>query len=248
MTNEHLEKLLEELDGKIDLGMDEDALALCEHLLSEAENLNAAAFHAIGRAIGMFADDTADWLERLSIRHNALNEEDQLAVSGFWTMFFFTAGVPWSEIKPHVSLRQLPGDCLLKLCLCAIEAKDESWCREASSVLENICAHHSAGSGHRLAQAALLCESRDHLAALAALRGFKVESCLFEDYFGLLTNATMTQYLESLKTFEGRIAEVEDRPNAETELSLPGNELSRFAELRQSIAAARGVAEGMIRG
>ena len=53
MENEEIRKLFEELDGKVELGIGVEALAICETILGEAEEIGINEFGDLCRAVGM---------------------------------------------------------------------------------------------------------------------------------------------------------------------------------------------------
>jgi|GEM_PF-1358799 len=237
MDNEEIEKLFEELDGKVELGMGEEALAICETILSEAEEIGINEFGDLCTVIGMFSDDMPAWRERLDVRFSALGEWGEDLGACYWVTFLAASNAAWDDIKPHVSLRQLDGDSILLACRSAVEAGDAEWCREALPVLGSIILHFSAESSHRLAYAALLAFMDNHLGALEAMQGFKIQEKWLETYLEILTKSTTAHFLKSLKRLTERIKVLGGDPD--TERQLPGNDKSRFDDLMKSISKAK---------
>lgn len=237
MDNEEIRKLFEELDGKVELGMGEEALAICEMILSEAGEIDINEFGELCRTIGVFSDDMHAWIERLAVRFSALEEYERLAGACYWVQFLAAAEAAWDDIKPHVNLRQLDGNSSLLACLSAVEARDTEWCREALPVLGSITLHHSALSSQRLAYAALLGLMDNHLGALDALQGFKIEEEWFETYLDILTKSTTGHFLKSLDRLTENIKSLRDDPD--TERLLPGNGQGRFDDLMKLISKAK---------
>jgi hypothetical protein len=237
MNNEEIGKLFEELDGKVELGMDEEALALCETILNEAEDLDVNVFGELCSTIGMFSDDMSAWRERLAARFSVLDECERLAGACFWVPFLAAADAAWDEIKPYVSLRQLDGDSMLLVCLSAVSAGDADWCRKTLPVLGAITRHHSAECSHRLAYAALQGFMEDHLGALEAMQGFKIEDKWFETYLELLTKSTTGHFRKSLEHLTEEIKALGGDPKME--ILLPGNDRARLDDLMKSISKAK---------
>ena len=236
MDNEEIRKLFEELDGKVELGMGEEALAICENILSEAEEIDLNEFGDLCRAIGMFSDDMPAWRERLAARFLALHESDRLFAAFYWVPFLSAADAKWDDIKPNVSLRQLDGDSILLACRSAAEAGDAEWCREALPVLGSLTLHASAECSHHLAYASLLAFMENHVGALEAMQGFKIQEKWFETYLELLTKSTTGHFLKSLKRLTESIKILGEDPD--TERQLPGNDNSRFDDLMKMISKA----------
>jgi len=236
MDNEEIRKLFEELDGKVGLGMGEEALAICETILRETEEIDPNEFGDLCRAVGMFSDEMPAWRERLAARFSALHESDRVFGAFYWVPFLAGADAKWDDIKPHVSLRQLDGDSILLACRSAVEAGDTEWCREALPLLGRLTLHPSAECSHRLAYAALLAFMENHLGALEAMQGFKIREKWFETYLELLTKSTAAHFLKSLKRLTESIKVLGGDPD--TERQLPGNDKSRFDDLMKSISKA----------
>ena len=237
MDNEEIGKLFEELDGKVELGMGEEALALCETILREAEALDVDAIGELCRIIGMFTEDTLAWCERLAARFSALDESDRFTGACYWVPFLALSDAAWDDIKPNVSLRQLDGSGMLLTCQSAVDAGDTEWCHEALPVLEAITLHYSAQCSHRFAYASLLGFMGNHLGALEAIRGFRIENSWFETYLDLLTKSTIGHLLKSLDQLTEEIKSLGSDP--EMERLLPGNDQGRFDDLMKSISKAK---------
>lgn len=236
MDNEEIRKLFEELEGKVELGMGEEALAICATILSEAGEIDVNEFGDLCRAIGMFSDDMPAWRERLAVRFSALGEWGGGLGAFYWVPFLAAADAAWEDIKPHVNLRQLDSDSILLACRSAIEARDAEWCHEALPLIERLTLHPSAECSHALAYAALLAFMENHLGALEAMQGFKIQEKWFETYLELLTKSTTAHFLKSLKRLTEQIQVLGDDPNIERQL--PGNDQGRFDDLMESIAKA----------
>lgn len=236
MDTEEIAKLIEELDGKVELGMGMEALAICETILNEAGEIEVNEFGDLCRAIGMFSDDVAAWRERLTVRFSAFDECDQLLAAFYWVPFLAAADAAWDDIKPHVSLRQLDGDSILLACRCAASAGDAEWCHEAMPVLGSITRHPTAESSHHLAYATLLGFMDNHLGTLEAIQGVKIQEKWLETYLELLTKSTTAHFLKSLKRLGERINVLGGDP--EIERQLPGNDQGRFDDLMKSISKA----------
>jgi len=237
MDNEEIEALFEELDAKVELGMGEEALAICGTILSEAEEIDFNGFGVLCRAIGMFSDDMPTWRERLASRFSAFDECDRLFGAFHWVPFLAAADAAWDDIKPHVSLRQLDGDSILLACRSAVSAGDAEWCREALPVLGAITRHPTAESSHHLAYAVLLGFMENHLGALEAMQGVKIAEKWFEAYLELLTKSTTAHFLKSLKRLADDIKVLGG--DAEMERLVPGNDQRRSDDLMKSISKAR---------
>lgn len=238
MNQEEIERAVEELDGVVELGMGEEALALCGRILDEAETLDGDGFASIGVAIGMFADDMTEWSHKMAPRFEGLNESERISVSPTWIFFLVAANAEWEEIKRHISIRQLPGRLLLKVSLYGIEAGDLEWCKDVLAIIDRPCCACGADCGERLARVALLCATGNHLAALESLRGFRLESIYFEDYYSLFVRAASGHFLGFLSQFKDFVVEVAGAPEPETEICLPGNKGMRFSDLEEKISQA----------
>lgn len=237
MENEEVENLFEELEGKVELGMREEALAICETILCEAGKLNVYDFGELCRIIGMFSDDMLVWRERLTDRFSALNECERLEGACYWVSFLAAADAEWQDIKPHVSLRKLDEDSILLACLSAVSAGDDDWCRESLPVLGSITQHHSAECAHRLSFAVLLEFMGNPIGALEAMQGFKIDAKWFETYLQLLAKSTAGHFLKSLERLTEEIKVLGN--DSEMERLVPGNDRERFDDLMKSISKAR---------
>lgn len=237
MDNEEIGQLFEELEGKVELGMGEEALAICEIILNEAEELDVHAFRELCSVIGTYSENMSAWRARMANRYSALDEKQRVTGACFWVPFLASVEAEWDDIKPLVSLRQLDGNSMLLACLSAVEARDTEWCRDALPVVASITLYHSAHSSQRLAHAALLGFMDDHLGALAAMQGFKIEEEWFETYLDLLTKSTTGHFLKSLEHLTEEIKSLGNDP--EMDLCLPGNGQGRFEDLMKSISKAR---------
>jgi len=233
---DNLERMLEELEAKCELGMGEDALALCEKIITDTEAPNAQAFESLITAVGMFAEKCADWKPALEQWFDAFPEDERFALYATWISFLVSADVDWETIKPHVRIRQLPEEILYFVCDAASDAADKEWCSEALRLLgQNFCPQ--AGCAERLSRAILLTTTGNHLAALDALRGFHVELHHYQTFVRILTKAAGAHCLSSLDSLSHDIKARES--SAEVEMKLPaiGRELKE--DSLQMIAKAR---------
>jgi hypothetical protein len=172
----------------------------------------------------------------LAARFSALHESDRLFGAFYWVPFLAAADAKWDDIKPNVSLRQLDGDSILLACRSAADAGDAEWCREALPVLGSLTLHPSAECSYHLAYASLLAFMENHLGALEAMQGFKIQEKWFETYLELLTKSTAGHFLKSLKRLTESIIILGEDPD--TERQLPGNDKSRFDDLMKLISKA----------
>lgn len=239
----NMELLLEELDAKRDLGMGEDALVLCEKILSESEETNAQAFESVITAVGMFADKCATWQPALEQWFNGFSERERIAVTPAWISFLVSAEADWDTIKPHVRIRQLPEEVLYIVCDAASDAADKGWCAEALHVLGHSC-RPEGGCAERLSRACLLTATGDYLGALEALRGFHVELHHYQNYVPILTKATAAHCLRSLDSLSQELPAGES--DVEFEMELLGFVRRLREQPRAMIAKARKAAEALL--
>lgn len=238
MKSDELTKLVDELNGKVDLRMREDALSLCRQILDEAEAIDAETFSLLCNSIGMFTDDFSPWMDDLSARFEAQSKRGKAETLPVWILVMCAANVKWEQIKPYVALDKLPDEIIPRVCFCAIDANDITWCEKALKTLEKINEKSGYLFVHGIAQAALQSITRNYLAALVTLSMAKHESEFFEDYFAILTKATIGHYLQSLDHLGTHIEDADKLPDPDTELLLPGNDRERFEDLRQAISQA----------
>ena len=247
MDEEHLQRLMEEIEGKSDLGMGDDALAICRQILESDATLPPEYFSKLIQTIGMFTDNMKEWAGPLKCAYATMDEDSQAEAQSSWCIYLCLADEEWEMIKPTINLRRFSGSDFLCVVNAATLAGDKEWCLKALRIGEEICSQPTALDTHRIALATLQSEEQNHLGAMRSLTGLNVSPIFFETYADVLTKACLGHFLAELNHLKSMVKDVaSDAPDPDTELSLPGNDFGRYQELVTKIVRLTGTTQRIL--
>ncbi len=246
MDKNDMQHLLEEIEGRANLGMGDEALELCRKALDSPQALTAEFFAEILSTVGVFAADMREWVEPLKAAFEALDEEERDLVRTQWCSWLATAQADWEHIKSELclmNLKEISEVDFLMIVEAGCNANDTEWTRTAKQLAGNFCMRRYAGD---LALARLETHAGDHEAALRSLRGAMVDEVFLETYADILTDACLglfTKELDRLASMVGQAASA--MPDAEIEMQAPGNNAARYEELLQRIERMKAGIRGL---
>jgi len=232
MDEEHLQRLMEEIEGKSDLGMGDDALAICRQILESDATLPPEYFSKLIQTIGMFTDNMKEWAGPLKCAYATMDEDSQAEAQSSWCIYLCLADEEWEMIKPTINLRRFSGSDFLCVVNAATLAGDKEWCLKALRIAEEICSQPTALDTHRIALATLQSEEQNHLGAMRSLTGLNVSPIFFETYADVLTKACLGHFLAELNYLKAMVQNASSTVHDPSiELQLPGNDAERYVTL-----------------